>query len=126
MQRTESGLADGAKRMAERLAAAADASQDRRRHVRVRPTVSFCNLGAVLDLSQSGARMHSRRQMDGEIEFVVNVGDVAFSTRARVVWTRRTGLLRHQIGLEFVGVEDHDVELLQQIVRAATNGRGVA
>lgn len=94
-----------------------------RRHGRLRCDLLVCTLGTVVDLSASGMRV-SRTGKGGH-----NVGDtidvrlqtpgLALCVRARVVHLHRSGLLRWNIGLEFVEVTPAIAKGLMEIARVA-------
>ncbi len=63
-----------------------------------------CNLGRVLDLSSGGVRLLTRRKLRGwqKIELFDSYGGVR--VEAEVRWSKRHGLWKHEIGLQFLNV----------------------
>jgi len=81
------------------------ASADRpRRGGRVRLSQVKCSLGDVLDLSATGMRVRARRIHAAEgatIRVTVFGLTRAEDVSAKVVWIRRTGWFRREVGLAF-------------------------
>jgi hypothetical protein len=79
-----------------------------RRHGRVRCQAIHSSLGDVVDLSASGARIRRRRRITGAAGSMVNLEieglDGPVRVLARVIWERRLGLFRHEIGVLFEDV----------------------
>jgi hypothetical protein len=63
-----------------------------------------CNLGRVLDLSSGGARLLTRRKLSGRHEITVFARDGGVRLDAEVKWSKRLGLFKHEIGLEFLNL----------------------
>ena len=63
-----------------------------------------CNLGRVLDLSSGGVRLLSRRKLRGWHEITLADRDGGVRIEAEVRWSRRHGLWKHEIGLQFLNV----------------------
>ena len=63
-----------------------------------------CNLGRVLDLSSGGVRLLSRRKLRGwhVLTLFDRDGDVHIDVEVR--WSKRRGLWKHEIGLQFLNV----------------------
>ncbi len=80
------------------------AGPERRRAVRVNVRQLKCNLGRVLDISSRGARLISRRKLRGwhVIRLFDRDGDVHIDVEVRR--SRRLGLFKHEIGLQFLKV----------------------
>ncbi len=80
------------------------AGAERRRAVRVNVRQLKCNLGRVLDLSSGGVRLLSRRKLRGWHEITLFDRDGGVRIEAEVRWSKRHGLWKHEIGLQFVNV----------------------
>ena len=80
------------------------AGPERRRAVRVNLQQLKCNLGRVLDLSSCGARLLSRRKLKGWHEITLFDTDGGVRIKVEVKWSKRLGLWKHEIGLEFLSV----------------------
>ncbi len=77
---------------------------ERRLAVRVNVRQLKCNLGRVLDISSGGVRLLSRRKLSGchVIRLFDRDGDVHIDVEVRR--SRRLGLFKHEIGLQFLKV----------------------
>lgn len=80
-----------------------DSSNGRREARTPRPPIA-CSLGEIADLSATGARISLRRRPVAGVGEVIDLsfGDGVAPARARIVWIRRKGLFRHEVGIEFV------------------------
>ncbi|MDY7109039.1 MAG: PilZ domain-containing protein [Planctomycetota bacterium] len=80
------------------------------------------NLGRVLDLSLDGMRIVSVRvpPEDEPVDVVLRDPDGRVKLKARVVWSRRVGFRRHEIGLRFLEVTR---ELASELTRVSLNHR---
>jgi len=80
------------------------------------------NLGPVLDLSAGGARILSHRDREGDqtVELFSNSG--TFSLEGKVVWHRKLGFRKHEIGVEFTDVDEDAAQKLSDIARAHAVG----
>ncbi len=80
------------------------------------------NLGPVLDLSAGGVRILSSRDRQGEqtVDLFSNSG--TFSLAGRVVWHRKLGFRKHEIGVEFSDVDEEAAQTLCDIARAHAVG----
>ena len=79
-----------------------------RKHGRVRCESIESNLGEIRDLSASGARLRRRKRLSVGAGAMVNLEieglDGPVRVLARVVWTRRLGFFRHEVGVLFEDV----------------------
>lgn len=98
-------------------------ARDRRRN-RVRVVLLRCWLGDVVDLSQTGMRVRSRRKplLSSEPEPITLIGGAKGSEEelaltARVVWVRRSGLFHHEIGLTFVNMTEATAAAVARLAR---------
>ena len=89
--------------------------RNNRRHGRIRPSTLCCNLGTILDFSASGVRLRTRRAIGGD--HVVVLGNQHGRTRikGRVVWAKRIGLFSHEIGIEFIEINDEQAKVLRDL-----------
>lgn len=104
-----------------------DDGPNRRRHGRLTTESLTINNGVVLDLSASGMRA----QIKGRVLFTV--GDQAsFRLRScaremtvdgRIVWVKKSGFRKHQIGVEFVNITPDRVQHLLELTRDAMRNR---
>ncbi|MEE9131821.1 MAG: PilZ domain-containing protein [Phycisphaerales bacterium] len=77
---------------------------ERRRSVRFKLGELKCNLGRVLDLSSGGVRLLHWRRLKGRHEITLYDRDGGVRVEAEIRWTRRLGLFKHEMGLQFVNV----------------------
>ncbi len=96
------------------------AGPERRRAVRVNVRQLKCNQGRVLDISSRGARLISRRKLRGRHEIKLFDSDVGLRIEAEVKWSRRHGLWKHEIGLQFPNVPS---DIATKLTTLATNNR---
>ena len=91
-----------------------------RRAGRVRMEMVSSTLGDVLDLSATGMRIRCARKPDcsagSELDVELEGLDGSFQVHAKVAWVKRTGLRKHEVGLEFV---DPDTEVRKQLAGLA-------
>lgn len=90
----------------------------RRGDGRHRPQGVQCDLGAVLDLSRSGARVRAASAEslnEGEVIAVsLRWGEERCAVSARVVWLAPHGLRGAEAGLEFTDLSEHARAMLQK------------
>lgn len=83
---------------------AVDAALDgRRSHNRLAQESIRCNLGLILDLSKGGMRVQSRRIPDESVvDIEVSDDEDVLLLRAQVVWSKKIGFRRNEVGLKFL------------------------
>ena len=116
MSRTRSDAVKSIQRSIARLSA----GPDHRRAGRVHVKQLKCNLGRVLELSSGGVRLLSRRKLRGRHEIKLFDSDVGLRIEAEVKWSRRHGLWKHEIGLQFPNVPS---DIATKLTTLATNNR---
>ena len=99
-----------------------DLSSNRRRPGRIRCERLRCLGGRVLDLSVTGARLEIRAfrgPATGERREVVFETAFGLSSPFTVIvrWARRIGRFRHEIGVEFEGLDENRHRQLAEIAR---------
>lgn len=97
---------------------------NKRRHGRLRCDGVRSSFGTILDVSASGLRLTCGRRGPGPgdvIEMFLTGSDRCVRFTAKCVWSKRTSLLRQEIGLEYVGMNDETRRSLMIIVREATS-----
>ena len=77
-------------------------SDDRRSHIRVPQSELHCSLGPVLDITSAGMRVMCRRIPKDEVKFDLNTTGDPLPVRAKVVWAKRLGFRKHEVGLHFI------------------------
>jgi hypothetical protein len=105
----------------EQALSAASIASNARKHGRVRCQSIESNLGEVRDLSASGARVRRRHRLAEGSGAMVNLEieglDGPVRVLARVVWTRRLGFFKHEIGVIFEDVDPGVRRALSDIAR---------
>ncbi len=74
-----------------------------------------CNLGPVLDLSTGGMRVLCKRPHEGSLEVRLQASQYSMTLSGQVVWSKRLGFRRHEIGIQFVDVDDDTAHILSRI-----------
>ena len=76
-------------------------SNERRSHIRIPQSELHCSLGRVQDISPAGVRVSCRRSPKGAVAFELNTTIDPIQVQAEVMWSRRLGFRKHEIGLSF-------------------------
>jgi hypothetical protein len=102
---------------------------DRRTHNRLRVVDVESSVGPVLELSLGGARVRSRRKLEGRIELEIRAAHDAVEVDAEVVWSRRMGWRKFESALRLLDVDPECARTLTRIslehrMRAMLNGDG--
>ena len=100
-----------------------DHGQDnRRRHGRVETESVMSNLGTVRDLSAGGMRVSCRRpaRVGEELPITLKSNGTIVTIRGRIAWVARTNVLCHQMGVQFIDMND---DLTRAIAQLAINNR---
>lgn len=74
---------------------------DRRRFGRFNAGRLGCSLGRVMDLSGGGMRIRCTRRCSGIVKVQLWTVKRQTTVQAKIVWTRRIGFRRYELGLEF-------------------------
>ena len=77
-------------------------SDDPRSHIRVPQSELHCSLGPVLDITSAGMRVICRRIPKNEVKFDLNTTVDPLPVQAKVVWAKRLGFRKHEVGLHFI------------------------
>ncbi|HEB61413.1 MAG TPA: hypothetical protein ENJ06_06270 [Phycisphaeraceae bacterium] len=82
--------------------------KSRRRHTRKTPQGVSCDLGELIDLSNSGIRLSSKHKPGlqiGELTTLnLSAPDGSLRLRAHLVWLKRISLRRFEMGFTFINV----------------------
>jgi len=73
------------------------------------------NLGPVLDLSMGGMRVRCSRAPKGEVDVDLMGLQAPVRLRAEVMWTRRQGLRKYEVGLKFVDISPDVAKQLTEL-----------
>ncbi|MEX2217818.1 MAG: PilZ domain-containing protein [Phycisphaerales bacterium] len=94
-----------------------------RQHGRVRCHAIQSSLGEILDLSATGARIRRRKRLPQADGSTVNIEiqglDGAVRVLGRVIWSRRLGFFKHEIGVVFEDISPEVRKALTTIARCA-------
>ncbi len=104
-------------------------ADNQRRNGRVRCIDIACTLGAVLDISASGARVgiSGRPPSVGSTIPVTITGlDGAVDFCGQVMWTRRRGLFKFEVGIQWKDLTPIMRQALVRLARAASQNESVA
>ena len=95
-------------------------SDERRAHGRLPQELLQSSLGPVLDLSMGGMRVHSSRAPKGEVDVELLDIEQPVTIRAEVMWTRKLGFRKYEVGLNFPHVAP---DVAKQLTRVSLNHR---
>jgi hypothetical protein len=93
----------------------ASTEANRRSRGRVRMEGVESNLGSVLDLSATGARVLSDRQHQGVVSLEIRTFDESLKSSAEIVWTRKVAHRQFLIGLRLLELTAEDQRKLAKI-----------
>ena len=82
-----------------------------------------CTLGQVLDISASGMRVYTllRPPKPGSrVALTIDSLDGPVDVGCGVAWTRRVGMFKHEVGLEFIDLPDFVRAALTRRARATS------
>ncbi len=88
---------------------------DRRTPARLQQESLVCDLGPILDLSIGGMRVLCKRRREGPLELRLWAFQFSMSLDGQVVWTKQLGFRRHEIGVQFLNVDDDTSKILSRI-----------
>lgn len=99
-----------------------------RRGGRLRVCGVTSDLGPVADLSASGMRVKvkGKPRLHEQLIVQVSAGGQPVTLAARIVWMKRAGLWRHEIGLEFVDMTEDQQRQIRELVRTGMATVGLA
>lgn len=103
------------------IAPAVAEGENRRKFGRVMVEGLACSWGRIIDLSSGGAkvRMNLRCPPVGQlIHTTMPTPQGELAVAARVVWTKRVGLLAWEVGCEFVALDPASQRLLMETAAA--------
>ena len=78
------------------------------------------NLGPVLNLSAGGMAVQCRRIPEGEFTVEIIGHPLPEKLRARMIWWRKTGLFKRDVGLQFINVSP---EMARRLCAIASSNR---
>jgi signal transduction histidine kinase len=95
-------------------------SDDRRAHGRLPQELLQSSLGPVLDLSMGGMRVQCPKAPKGRIEVELEDAEGPVRLQAEVMWSRRLGFRKYEVGLYFSHVAP---DVAKQLTRVSLNHR---
>lgn len=99
-----------------------------RRHGRVRLEATDVTLGKVLDLSRSGMRIRTSRNLapnSPPIEVGLTIGGERVTVLCKIAWCKKDGMFKRQAGLEFQGLDDARIKQLAELARTAASNSAI-
>lgn len=100
-----------------------DGGAERRRKGRIKVELLECDLGDVVDLSASGMRVRRKAKKapndDEVMELTLTHLEGELPLKARVVWTKKSGFRKFDMGMEFVEMNEQAQSELNQIIRVS-------
>jgi hypothetical protein len=95
-----------------------------RRTGRKRCHTLVCEFGEIVDLSADGMRIRQRGgarvKQNDQIVISISFMSNEVQLKARVIWSRKTGFRRREIGLQFVELAPQVKSTLEEIVQCAS------
>jgi len=105
-------------------------NKNARRSGRVRCQWTHCSLGAVQDISATGMRVISRRKLAADkgarIAAIVEGLDGEFDISGRIVWKKKLGWFKWEMGIEFDEVTPEARKGLALLARSALTNDAMA
>lgn len=95
-----------------------------RRIARMRCKMLTCEWGQVVDLSAQGMRIRHRgsaKLRPGEhIEITLSLMSTIVNVHAKIIWMRKTGFRKREIGMQFIDLSEDVISALTEITRCAS------
>ena len=88
---------------------------DRRTPARLPQESLVSDLGPILDLSIGGMRVLCKRRREGSLKVRLWAYQFNMNLDGQVVWTKHLGFRRHEIGVQFLNVDDDTAKILSRI-----------
>lgn len=102
-------------------------AMEKRQYGRHRPDGLACNLGQVVDLSEGGMRLLSKRERQGSQTVVFTTPRQGKLTlRGRVAWRREIGFREHVLGVTFEEISTADRTNLKKLIQEIKAGQNLA
>ena len=100
-----------------------DRPENHRRHGRLHTQKTECSIGYIEDISCSGMRVSTKQKIkpsNKTIGLRLETLDGPTTLPCRVVWSRRTGLRRWLVGVEYTAMSLDQRNMLNQLARAVS------
>ena len=102
--------------LAQSIRAGLAKAAEKRRFGRVRLAGRVeCSLGRIVDLSRGGLRVVSKQRFEGEGTVTIKANGRELLIPTRVVWCRKAGFRRYELGLEFTRVTEEVARMLEAL-----------
>ncbi len=88
---------------------------DRRTPARLQQEDLVSDLGPILDLSIGGMRVLCKRRREGSLKVRLWAFQFYMNLDGQVVWTKHLGFRRHEIGVQFLNIDDDTAKILSRI-----------
>ena len=88
---------------------------DRRTPARLPQEDLVSDLGPILDLSIGGMRVLCKRRREGSLKIRLWAFQFYMNLDGQVVWTEHLGFRRHEIGVQFLNIDDDTAKILSRI-----------
>jgi hypothetical protein len=85
-----------------------------------------CNLGEIVDLSRTGARIVCELLPDADARLQVSHDDLELDVAVEVIWSRLAGWRKREVGLRFLNLAEKDVAMLTRICMDNRDRRALA
>jgi len=99
---------------------------ERRRHPRFKALGLSSAFGQVTDISDTGMRVFRKGKLElepgDEVELAVQSERAQTCVTAQVIRVDKLGLFRHEIGLEFISLDDAQQTSIRSMVHSVSNG----
>jgi signal transduction histidine kinase len=95
-------------------------ADDRRAHGRLPQELLKCTIGLVLDLSMGGMRVQCNKAPKGRLDVEIEDHEGPVKLQAEVMWSRRLGFRKYEVGLYFPHVPP---DVARQLTRVSLNHR---
>jgi len=104
------------------------ASNNLRKHGRVRCQGIYCSFGEILDMSASGMRVLSAIRpppVDKIVTVTIQTLEGPVAVEARVIWSRKTSFFKREIGMRFVDLLPSAASALSRVGSASAHNESV-
>ena len=100
-------------------------SAEDRRAGRFSTTDLTCSIGKVINLCRDGMRVQARSVPTGVFAIAITDRNTTVHVNAEVVWTKRAGLFKKELGIRFINVPSDVVSKLALIAQARSRQASV-
>jgi hypothetical protein len=100
--------------------AGAPTAANRRNSARLSPYWLNCDMGTILDLSNSGMRVVGKRKPKDQVTVRIWDERVGVQLLAEVMWSKKIGFRQHESGLRFI---DPDPQAVRKLGMLASHAR---